>query len=306
MSTTWKTYDVFHRQKMTAFKSSRNAVVELAFRYKDLINQIEMKHDDAANTTVLEEEEKKAVEEAEKIIFTEICEICLWGNATDLSHWANITHDQVQRRQGLNFCKEAERKIIANDLPLAFQLLRKIQAQSERRSSAGEDDRRRRVDIVLDNAGFELFVDLVLACYLLSADLATTVVLHPKSIPWFVSDAIPKDISDLMEVLADPQAFFSMTSSQDEHQKSQPLSKQELEGLAFLSTQVNQFQAEGRLRIYHNRFWTEGGSYWRLPRTVPSLFEDLKKSELVIFKGDLNYGKLTADVNPPLPLYFPP
>ena len=159
---------MFNRQKMATFKSSRAAVLELAFRYKDLISQIETKHE--AADTKLEE-----VEEAERIVFTEICEICLWGNATDLSHWTNFTYNDVQRLQGLKACKEAERNIIVNDLPLAFQVLRKAQ-----RRSAGED---RRVDIVLDNAGFELFVDLILAGYLLSANLATTIILHPKSIP---------------------------------------------------------------------------------------------------------------------------
>lgn len=290
LSTTWKTYDVFNRQKMATFKSSRTAILELAFRYKDLISRIETKHE-AANTKVGE------VEEAERIIFTEICEICLWGNATDLSHWTDLTYNDVQRLQGLKACKEGERNILVNDLPLAFQVLKKAQ-----RRSAGEH---RRVDIVLDNAGFELFVDLILAGYLLSANLATTIVLHPKSIPWFVSDVIPKDFSDLLNALADPQAFF-MTPLEDEDEKYagktlQPLSEQELDRLSFLFTQWNRFHAEGRLVIRHNRFWTEGGSYWRLPRTEPNLFEDLRNSELVIFKGDLNYGKLTADVSfPPL------
>lgn len=52
---------------------------------------------------------------------------------------------------------------------------------------------------------------------------------------------------------------------------------------------------EGQLTIRPNRFWTHGGSYWRLPKTEPRLHEDLRGSELVIFKGDLNYRKLTGD-----------
>jgi len=47
--------------------------------------------------------------------------------------------------------------------------------------------------------------------------------------------------------------------------------------------------------IRGNRFWTECGSYWRLPGTQEVLREDFKNSELVIFKGDLNYRKLTGD-----------
>ena len=281
---------------MATFKSSRAAVLELAFRYKDLISQIKTKH--GAADTILEE-----VEEAERIVFTEICEICLWGNATDLSHWANLTFNDLQRLQGLKACKEAEENILVKDLPLAFRVLKEAQ-----RRSAGED---RRVDIVLDNAGFELFVDLILAGYLLSANLATTIILHPKSIPWFVSDATPKDFSNLLNVLANPQAFF-MAPFEDEDEEhagrtAQPLSEQELDGLSFLFTQLKHFHAEGRLVIRPNRFWTEGGSFWRLPKTEPNLFEDLKTSELVIFKGDLNYGKLTADVSfPPLYKYRSP
>ncbi|KAK6837135.1 hypothetical protein RU639_001436 [Aspergillus parasiticus] len=51
----------------------------------------------------------------------------------------------------------------------------------------------------------------------------------------------------------------------------------------------------GRLAMHLDPFWTTGGSYWHLPHVAPSLFGELKRSELVLFKGDLNYTKLTCD-----------
>ena len=48
-----------------------------------------------------------------------------------------------------------------------------------------------RVDIILDNSGFELYADLIFTLYLLTSGIAETVVLHPKSIPWYASIATP-------------------------------------------------------------------------------------------------------------------
>jgi hypothetical protein len=38
-------------------------------------------------------------------------------------------------------------------------------------------------------------------------------------------------------------------------------------------------------------YWTSPFSYQHLPEKDPALLQELKKSDLVIFKGDLNYRK---------------
>ncbi|KAL8932840.1 MAG: hypothetical protein Q9211_006100 [Gyalolechia sp. 1 TL-2023] len=266
---------------MSTFRSSRPAVLELAAKYKELISQLQ---DDIPRSKSPEE-----VEEAEKLVFTEMCEICLWGNATDLSLLTSLTYEDIQKLQGADARKSSEKNILVNDLPRAYESLKAAQKKDPEGS--------RRVDIVLDNAGFELFVDLVLAGYLLAAGLATQIVLHPKTIPWFVSDVLPADFATLLNALADPQTFFE-TPSDDNNQTRKtppPLSEKEIAELSFLWKHWSTLHQGGQMTIRPNLFWTGPGSYWRLPSSAPSLYEDLKESELAIFKGDLNYRKLTGD-----------
>ncbi|CRG88654.1 UPF0364 protein [Talaromyces islandicus] len=283
----WKGYDVFSRQKMSTFKSSRPAVLELAARYKSLALEAEKQHNDGLSA--------QQIEDAERVIFTEMCEICLWGNATDLSLLTSLTYEDIQKLQGSEARKASEKNILVNDTKAAYDTLR----DARKAKKASEE---RRVDIVLDNAGFELFVDLILAGYLLSSGLATTVVLRPKTIPWFVSDVVPRDFADLLNALVDPQAFY--TAADDSGREHEPLTEREVEEVKFLFSQWSSFHAEGKLVLRPHQFWTGPGSYWRLPAAAPDLFEDLQSAELVLFKGDLNYRKLTSDVIPSLPFSF--
>ena len=149
---------------MLTFRSSRPAVLELAAKYKAMISELES--DGVSNKG------KDKSEEAERLLFIEICEICLWGNATDLSLLTSLTYEDIQKLQGSDARKASEKNIIANDLSSAYLALKQVQRE--------KCNRDRRVDIVLDNAGFELFVDLILAGYLIAAGLATNIVLHPK------------------------------------------------------------------------------------------------------------------------------
>lgn len=284
LSTHWKTYDVFARQKIDTFRSSRPAVLELAARYKDLVTQMAADKSKAATTT---DDEK---DEARKLLFTEMCEICLWGNATDLSLLTSLTYEDIQKLQGSEARKASEKNILVNDLGAAYEVLKKAQSEGKKE---------RRVDIVLDNAGFELYVDLILAGYLLSSGLATLVVLHPKSIPWFVSDVLPGDFAALLGALANPKGFYETPSDDEKLQDKTPppLSDKETSELSFLFQEWARMHSEGQLILRPNRFWTHAGSFWRLPTEEKGLLADLQSSELVVFKGDLNYRKLTGDVS---------
>lgn len=287
----WQNYDIFSRQKMDTFRTSRNAVVELASRYKEFVTELRSNKDATHD------------EEAEKLLFTEMFEICLWGNATDLSLLTNLTYEDIQKLQGSQARKAAEKNILINNLPEAYGVLKKAR---------DEGKKERRVDFVLDNSGFELYVDLVLAGFLLTSGLATQIILRPKSIPWFVSDVLPGDFPLLLNALSDPKKFFE-TQSDDEKVQDKtpaPLADKEAEDLLFVFQEWANLHAEGQLIMRPNRYWTAGGSFWRLPAEAPELHEDMKGAELTIFKGDLNYRKLTGDVCPPpssidmLPFFF--
>ncbi|KAF2151136.1 DUF89 domain-containing protein [Myriangium duriaei CBS 260.36] len=272
LSTHWKSYDYFSAIKTSTFRSSRAAVLELAAKYTSIVTQL-------SSPTATSNLSATQREEADKILFTEMVEICLWGNATDLSLLASASYVDIASLQGAEARRKAEKNILVNDVGKAFDALRRVKHSS----SSSE----RRVDIVLDNSGFELFVDLVLAGYLIHAGLATTVVFHPKDIPWFVSDVVPKDFAGLFGALLQGESFFD--------DKDKPLSEGDKANLAALANDWAMLHAEGKFVLRPNGFWTEGGSFWRLPATAPRLYEDLKESELVFFKGDLNYRKLTAD-----------
>lgn len=276
LSTHWKHYDVFNRQKIKTFRSSRAAVVELASRYKKLLSELKSFQTETPDTAT------------EELLFREMCEICLWGNATDLSLLTSLSYEDIQKLQGSEARKASEKNIIVNDLDKAYAVLHSAK-------KAGFNDRR--VDIVLDNAGFELYVDLVFAGFLLESNLATRIVLHPKKMPWFVSDVIPADFAMLLSALASPQPFYETPSEEEELQGKgpKPMEAREVEDLGLLFQNLATHHADGKLLLRPHAFWSHGGSFWRMPAEAPTLYEDLKAGVLSIWKGDLNYRKLTAD-----------
>lgn len=197
-------------------------------------------------------------------LFVEMTEIALWGNATDLSLLTTLSLDQLHSLQGREAILAGQSRIVSNDMRVAWQWLTR--------------NRGHRVDIVLDNSGFEFFTDLVYSLYLLDSGLASSISLHVKSIPWFVSDVTPGDVTGLLSVLSD-HGFFPDTA----HKTGE------------LAVRLQKAFSSGLITVREHPFWTSGSDFHEMPREAPELFDLLGKSALVIFKGDLNYRKLVRD-----------
>lgn len=144
------------------------------------------------------------------------------------------------------------------------------------------------IDIVLDNASYELFTDLALVQFLHSSKLfpldKTKVVLHVKKMPWFVSDTLTKDVHWLIN------AIGTSPNLNDQIKHISQCFKQNLEN--------------GNWTIMEHDFWTLPHDFSEMSRVSPDLYAHLSKSNLILFKGDLNYRKLVGDLNWPLTTPF--
>ena len=125
-----------------------------------------------------------------------------------------------------------------------------------------------RVDFVNDNTGRELLFDLLLADRLLSEGLARTVVLNLKNQPFFVSDAMIVDVQHTL-------SFFPAGP---------------------LAQRLQTYLAEDSLILKDHPFWTSCLMFRQMPEPLSA---ELARSDLVIFKGDVNYRRLLDDAHWP-------
>jgi hypothetical protein len=174
----------------------------------------------------------------------------LWGNRADLSLWPAGESDR------------------SND-PLPEQTNILVDLSSQIADKVASFDKVR-IDIVADNAGFELVCDLCLADFLLTNNAAGTVYLHLKSHPTFVSDATIKDVHYTLEIL--------------EANKNKEVLRSAL--------RLQDYIARDRLRLQDDLFWTSPLAFWEMPE---SLQQDLSLSSLILVKGDANYRRILGD-----------
>ncbi|KAM0786168.1 hypothetical protein ACM66B_006975 [Microbotryomycetes sp. NB124-2] len=269
LSKQFRQFDPFRQQKMDTFRSSKDGIMALANTMKQLVNKGKPTSQDVLHAD-----------------WIAMIEVCLWGNATDLSLLTSLTHDDIKALQSVERGKEF---FLHNDINTTWNYVKTFDKQ--------------RFDFVLDNSGFELFSDLVFADWLVTlSPFASEVVFHPKLIPWFVSDVQPHDFKLTLEALADPTFFVVDEQGATAGDGDDSLALQEMvarwkryveDGTFKLSVPVDleMGQPGGELAD----FWTSPWPFTEIEHRAPDLLKELQKSSLVIFKGDLNYRKLTSD-----------
>ena len=183
--------------------------------------------------------------------FLTLLHACLWGNRADLS---NFTIEQ----QAVGDTIADRANIIIDHTDAVRSLL-----------ARGVNE----VAFVNDNVGADSLFDLVLADYLLTQGWAQRVTFHLKNQPFFVSDAMPHDIEQMVDLLQAPAADAGASVAELGHRLSVAL-------------------AEQRLTLATHPFWTQCLGFRDMPDAVRA---PLQRADLVILKGDVNYRRLLDD-----------
>jgi hypothetical protein len=175
----------------------------------------------------------------------------VFGNRIDLSFAASLERGTSAEREDL----------LLDDRAAAVQLLTQ---------TAGP------VHVVVDNAGTELSVDLVLVSRILEW-LDAPVTLHVKVHPTFVSDATTADLQWFLDSAVDGSAALWRAASEAARQCREQLARA---------------LQQGRLQILPHAFWNGHRSLWELPS---DLERQLTSARLVILKGDAHYRRAVGD-----------
>ncbi|XP_008395918.1 damage-control phosphatase ARMT1 isoform X1 [Poecilia reticulata] len=242
-------FDVFNEGKTQSFFESQQAVMALCTYLGDVQKSME-----------------KLSENQLSEYFNKLLQVSLWGNKCDLSISAG--QENSQKASPIDSLPSLQSFILVNDSNMVWLTL-----NSSRRPEGSGQKTADRVDIVLDNAGFELVTDLVLADFLVSSGLARHIHFHGKCFPWFVSDVTAND--------------FQWTIRQTMAANHKWMSKSGFQWQSYLN--------EGIWSYHDHPFWTQPHEFCDMAADAPDLYATLQEADLVLFKGDLNYRKLTGD-----------
>lgn len=224
--------DPFRRQKLLGYQKSRPEIISYVERLGQWVEEGEITES----------------------VLRQILYLALWGNQADLSLWpadGGISPDHQD-------LASAGEHLLADDSSQIIRLLQKLEPQTAR------------LDIILDNAGFELITDLGLADLALSNRLANEIILHVKAHPTFVSDVIEADVKDTILYLTG-----------DNHPSIRAFGRR-----------LQNHLTERGLVIRGDFFWNSPLALWEMPERLRQAFAG---TSLVFSKGDANYRRITGD-----------
>lgn len=165
-------------------------------------------------------------------MFSELLKLDLWSNRSEISEddEAHIFNMKV-----LEDVMVKDDYILINNLAEIWNCL----------SSKKTD--RHTVDFVLDNAGYELFTDLILAEYIIENGMADKVRFHVKAHPWFVSESTARDFHWTLQFLSNHPDYI----------------------ISLIGQKFAQFLKEGKFELApSSHFWTAPHAFHRLVRNA--------------------------------------
>lgn len=238
------------------------------------------------------ESEKVALESAnqnhpsERTEFTTFMHLALWANKCDLSiNMMNVDKTVEDKRSIKERLEDLRENILCDNLSDVWFKFQDIKTKVASLDAKTPEDERCKspvyIDLVADNSGYELFVDLCLI-HFLTIMLAGSnnrhtlkVRINLKRMPWFVSDCMKMDLDWMIDLM-----------------KSQEVES----SLAKLAQSWTSMLESGMWEVHDHHFWTQSYDYSQMSSIAPDLYETLSKSSMIIFKGDLNYRKLVGDL----------
>jgi hypothetical protein len=189
-------------------------------------------------------------------------DIALWGNKMDLSLWpadASKANEDIFTE----ILEKASENLLHDDSNDLADHCEKLRVRG-----GGN------VDIIVDNAGFELIADLALAQHLIESGIAKVVTFQLKSHPTFVSDALEKDLLEHVEHYAQ-------------------LDASQYPAAHAAGAQWIEFLKDGKWKCHQDPFWVQAYAMWDM--TEPLRTDMAKRCDLAFVKGDANYRRLLGD-----------